>query len=49
MTGEGGPLDPGAALCAELAALLALEMVAAITVQLADVPLSPEPPGGSGR
>jgi hypothetical protein len=37
-----GPLFPRAALCAEVAALLALEMVAAVREQLADVPLSPE-------
>jgi hypothetical protein len=43
MTDTGGPLDPAAALACEVAALLALEMVAAVSDQLAAVPLSTEP------
>jgi hypothetical protein len=42
LTGDGGPLDPAAALACEVAALLALEMVAAVSDQLAAVPLTPE-------
>ena len=42
LTGDGGPLDPAAALACEVAALLALEMVAAVADQLAAVPLAPE-------
>jgi hypothetical protein len=43
LTGDGGPLDPAAALACEVAALLALEMVAAVSDQLAAVPLTPGP------
>jgi hypothetical protein len=42
LTAEGGPLDPAAALACEVAALLALEMVAAVADQLAAVPLTAE-------
>jgi hypothetical protein len=42
LTGDDGPLDPAAALACEVAALLALEMVAAVSDQLAAVPLSPD-------
>ena len=42
LTADGGPLDPAAALACEVAALLALEMVAAVSEQLAAVPLTPE-------
>ncbi len=42
LTDAGGPLDPAAALACEVAALLALEMVAAVADQLAAVPLSAE-------
>ena len=42
LAGDGGPLDPAAALACEVAALLALEMVAAVADQLGGVPLTPD-------
>jgi hypothetical protein len=42
LAGDDGPLDPAAALACEVAALLAIEMVAAIADQLAAVPLTPD-------
>jgi hypothetical protein len=41
LVGEGRPLDPGSVLCSELAALLAIELVSAVSEQLAPVPVGP--------
>jgi hypothetical protein len=41
LVGEGRPLDPASVLCSEVAALLAIELVTAVSDQLAPVPVGP--------